>query len=150
VLGIDADRGSVRRFGFDDPPFGSKHHAEVVVSVGVVLVERNRVPVRRDRLLQLEPILEDDPEIAVPVRPLGLELETSLDQCDGLLTSCLLMGEDAREVQRVGMVGGNFEDPAVDLPRGRPLLGLLQRDRDRQRLVETQRAVVARRLGGPD
>ena len=60
------------------------------------------------------------------------------------------MGEDAREVQRVGMVGVDFKDPAVDLPRGRPLLGLLQRDRDRQRLVETQRTVVARRLGRPD
>jgi hypothetical protein len=53
-------------------------------------------------------------------------------------------------VQRVGMVGGDFENPAVDLPRGCPLLALLQHDRDRQRLVETQRAVVARQLGRPD
>jgi hypothetical protein len=52
-------------------------------------------------------------------------------------------------VQSVGMVGRDFEDPAVDLPRGRPLLGLLQHDRDRQRLVEAQRAVVAR-LPRPD
>ena len=93
--------------------------------VGVGRIECNRALVRRDRLVQPEPILEDDPEIAVPVRPLGLERETSLDQSDGLLASRVLMGEDPREVQRVGMVGRGFEDPAVDLSGGRPLLGLL-------------------------
>jgi hypothetical protein len=113
-------------------------------------IERNRVLVCRDRLVQLEPILENDPEIAVPVRPLGLELEASLDQPDGLLAPFLLMGEHSREVQRAGVVGRGLEEPAVDLTGGRPLLVLLERDRDRQRLVEAQRAVVARRLGRPD
>jgi hypothetical protein len=53
-------------------------------------------------------------------------------------------------VQRVGVVGRDLEDPAVDLPGGRPLLGLLQHDRDRQRLVDAQLAVVAGRVGRPD
>jgi hypothetical protein len=35
------------------------------------------------------------------------------------------MGEHPREVERVGMVGDDFEDPAVDLAGGRPLLVLL-------------------------
>jgi hypothetical protein len=60
------------------------------------------------------------------------------------------MGENTREVQRVGMVGRHFEDAAVDLASGRPLLGLLQHDRDRQRFVEAQRAVVAWQLGRPN
>ena len=150
VVGIDTNCGSIRRFRFNDPSLGSEHHAEIAVGIGVIRVECNRMLVRRDRLVQLEPILEDDPEIAVPVRPLGLELETSLDQSDGLLAPRLLVGENPREVQRVGMVGRDFEDPAVDLPGGRPLLGLLQHDRDRQRLVEAQRAVVARLLRRPD
>jgi len=120
------------------------------VGVRVVRIERDRVLVGGDRLVQREPVLEDDPEVAVPVRPLGFELEAPLDQGDGPLASRLLVGEDTREMQRVGVVGRDFEDLPVDLSRDRPLLGLLQRDRDRQRLVETQRAVVARRLGGPD
>jgi hypothetical protein len=53
------------------------------------------------------------------------------------------MGEHAGEVQRRGMVGRDLEDAAVDLAGRRPLLGLLQRDRDRQRLVEAERPVVS-------
>ena len=80
----------------------------------------------------------------------SLELEASLDQSDGLLASRLLMGENSREVQRTGMVGRRAEDGAVDLGSGRPLLGLLQHDRHRERFVEAQRAVVARQLRRPD
>ena len=49
--------------------------------------------VLRDRLIQLELIPQDDRQIAVPVRPTGLELETSRDQLDGLLAPPFLMGE---------------------------------------------------------
>jgi hypothetical protein len=150
VVGIYANSGSIRRFRFDDPSFGSEHHAEIVVGIGVIRIERNRMVVRRDRVVKLEPVLENDPEIAVPVRPVGLEFETFLDQSDGRLALRLLMGENPREVQRVRMVGLRFEDAAVDRPSGRPLLGLLQQDRDRQRLVEAQPAVVAWQFRRPD
>ena len=120
------------------------------MGVGVIRIECNRMLERDDRLVQLEPILEDDPEIAVPVRLIGLELETSPEQSKGLVAARLLMGENAREMKRAGMVGRGLEDPAVDLPRGCPLLVLLQDDRDRQRLVEAQRAIVARQLGRSD
>ena len=52
------------------------------------------------------------------------------------------MGKHAGVAQRAGMVGHDFEDRFVHLRRRRPLLGLLQRDRDRQRLVDAQRSVV--------
>ena len=150
VVGVDANGRSIRRLRFDDLSFGSQHDAQVVVSVCVIRVECDRLLVRRGRLVQLKPILQDDPEIAVPVGPIGLELEASRDQGDGLLALRLLMRENSREVQRVGMVGLRVEDGAVDLRSGRPLLGLLQHDRDRQRFVEAQRAIGARRLRRPD
>jgi hypothetical protein len=40
------------------------------------------------------------------------------------------------------VVGRNLEDGFVDLRCCRPLLCLLQRDRDRQRLVDAQGSVV--------
>jgi hypothetical protein len=55
------------------------------------------------------------------------------------------VGEHAGEVQRARVVGRGFEDAPVDLSGRCPLLGLLQRDRDRQRLVDAQRTVIARR-----
>ena len=67
--------------------------AEIVVRIGMIRIERNRALIRGDRLVQLESIPQDDPQIAVPVRPIGLELETPLDQRDGLLAPPLLMGE---------------------------------------------------------
>ena len=149
VVGVDSNRGSICRLRFDDTSLRAEDDAEVVVGVRVIRVEGDRLLVRRDRLVQPEPILQDDPEIAVPVGPIGLELETSLDQRDGLVASRLLMGEHSGEVQRTGMVGRDLEDAAVDLRSRRPLLGLLQHDRDRERLVEAQRSVVARQLRRP-
>ena len=58
----------------------------------------------------------------------------------------LLMGEHAGVVQGVGMVGRDLEDPAIDVARGRPLLVLLELDRDRDRFVEADGAVLRRRL----
>ena len=61
--------------------------------IGVVRIECNRASIGGDRLVQPESILQDDPQVAVPVRPIGLELETPLDQRDCLLAPRLLMGE---------------------------------------------------------
>ena len=112
------------------------------MGVRVVRIEGDRLLVRRDRLVQPEAILQHDPEVAVPVGPIGLELEAPRDQRDGVVVQLLLMGEHTGEVQRAGMVGRDLEDGSVDLRSRRPLLGLLQRDRDRQRLVDAQGSVV--------
>jgi hypothetical protein len=106
-------------------------------------VEGERLLVGGDRLVQAEAVLQDDPEVAVPVGAIGLERQAPLDQRDRVVAMCLLMCEDAREVQGGGMVGSNLEDAAVDLRGRRPLLGLLERNRDRQRLVDTERPVVS-------
>ena len=130
-------------------PVRAKDDAEVVVGVRVVRVEGDRPLVRRDRLVQPEAILQHDPEVAVPVGPIGLELEAPRDQRDGVVVQLLLMREHTGEVQRAGMVGRDLEDASVDLRSRRPLLGLLQRDRDRQRLVDAQRSVVNGRFRRP-
>ena len=72
-------------------------------------------PICGDRIGQPEPILQNDAQIAVPVGALGLELETPLDQRDCLLAARPLMGEHAREVQRVSMVWRDLENRAVDV-----------------------------------
>jgi hypothetical protein len=54
------------------------------------------------------------------------------------------MCEHAREVQRIRVVRRDFENRGVDIRRSLPLLRLLQRDADRDRLVERQGAVGAR------
>ena len=97
VLRIDADGGSICRFGFDRLVLGPQDNAEIVVRVGMVRIERNRASIRDDRIVQLESILQDDPEIAVPVRAIGLELETPLDQRDCLARSA---PADARALLR--------------------------------------------------
>ena len=93
MVGTRANGGSVGRFRFDDIALRPQQDTEIVVRVGMVRVERNRAPTRDDRLVQPEPIPQDDPQVAVPVRPIGLELETPLDQLDCLLAPPLLMGE---------------------------------------------------------
>ena len=111
--------------------------------VRVLRVERDRALVGGGRLVQPQAVLQDDAEVAVPVGAIGLELEAPLDQRDGVVAAALLLREHAGEVQRAGMVGRDLEDAAVDLRGRRPLLGLLERDRDRERLVDAQRPVVS-------
>ena len=93
VFGIDSSGDSICRFGFDRSVLGPQDHTEIVVRIGVIRIKRNRALVCDDRIVQLESILQNDPQIAVPVRPIGLELETPLDQRDCLLAPRLLMGE---------------------------------------------------------
>jgi hypothetical protein len=112
-------------------------------------VDGDRAPIRVGCAVEREPVLQDDAEVAVPVGPLGLELEAAFDQFDGVVRLPLLVREDAREVQRVRMIRCNFENRGVDVRRGLPLLGLLQRDANRDRLVERQGAVGARRVTPP-
>ncbi len=149
MVGVDLDRRSICRLRIDDASLRAEDDAEVVVGVRVLRVESDRPLVRGGRFVQPEAILQDDPEIAVPVGPIGLELETPRDQRDGVVVSLLLMGEHSGEVQRAGMIGRDFEDAPVDLRSRRPLLGLLQHDRDRQRLVEAQGSVVTGRFRRP-
>ena len=101
------------------------------------------------RVIQPEAILQHDSEVAVPVGPIGLELEAPRDQRDGVVGQLLLMGEHPGEMQRAGMVGRDLEDGLVDFRGCRPLLGLLQRDGDRQRLVDAQGSVVNVRFRRP-
>ena len=59
-------------------------------------------------------------------------------QTKSIITSTLLMGEHTRVVQRFGMVGGDVENPVIDLLRLSELLVFLQEDGDRNRLLESQ------------
>ena len=98
-----------------------------------------------DRLVQLEAIAQDDPQIAVPVRSIGLELETPLDQLDRPIAPPLLMGEHSRVVDRVGQVGRHLEHAAVDVARRHPLVVLLEPNRDRYRFIQADGAVARHR-----
>ena len=82
--------------------------------------------------------LQDDAEIAVPVRLLGREREAALDQRNGFVAAPLLVREHAGVVQRTRMIGRGLEDSAVQLVRLGELLVLLQKDRERDRLLERQ------------
>ena len=146
VLGIQVNRSSISLLRLHHPSLRPEHHTEIVVRVGVLRVERDRALVRAGRPVQLESILQHDAQVAVPVRPPGLELEASLDQRDRLLALRLLVGEHPREVQGIRAVGRDVEDAAVDVRSGRPLLVLLQDDGDRDRLVHAQPATAGGQL----
>ena len=58
----------------------------------------------------------------------------------GFFVSPLLMRKNARIVQRAGMIGRRLEHAAVDLVGLNELLVLLQKNGDRNRLLERQLA----------
>jgi hypothetical protein len=57
------------------------------------------------------------------------------------------MGEHARVVHGVRIIGRDLEDSAVHVARSHPLVALLQLDRERERFIQTDGAV--RRRGYP-
>ena len=127
-------------------PFGrAQQHAQIAVGVGMFRVELDRARERRDRLVDARLRLVGDAEVAVPVRATGLAGEAALHQREGLVAASSLLGEDARVVQRIGMIGRGREDPAVERLGLGELLIPLQKDGDGDRLVERQ--IAASRVG---
>ena len=70
--------------------------------------------------------LEDDAEIAAPVRLIGHEREAPLDEREGFIVPPLLMREHASVVQRARMIRCRLEHAAVELPGLDELLVSLQ------------------------
>ena len=102
VVGIDADRGSIRRLRLDDPSLRPEHHAEVVVRVGVLRIECDRalVRARSPRPARADPAGRSRGCCASPpARARARDFARSARRPRSL--SRLLMGEHAREVQRV-------------------------------------------------
>src|SRR5207237_2449529 len=85
-------------------------------------------------------VLEDEAGIAVPVRLIGHEHEAALDQREGFAVAFLLMREHPGIVQRTRMIGDSLEYSAVDFLSVGELLVLLQKNRERHRLLERQLA----------
>ena len=85
VVGVDADRRSIRRLRVGDASLRTQDDAEVVVRVRVLQVERDSPLVRRDRLVQPEPSCRTIPRLLCQSAPIGLELETPRDQRDGIV-----------------------------------------------------------------
>ena len=115
VLGVEANGGPIRGFGFDRSARRPQQHAKIAVRIRMIGIERNRAPVGGDRLVELALRLEDDAEIAVAIRAVGHEREALLDESDTLVAAAQLMGEHARVVQRVGIVGRDLENRAIQL-----------------------------------
>ena len=129
---------SIRGFGFGRPARRPQQHAEIAVRIRMTGIERNRALVGGNRVVELALRLEDDAQIAVAIRAVGHEGEAPLDERDALVAAALLMGEHACVMQRVGIVGRDLEDRAVQLLRLGELLVLLQEDGDHNRLPERQ------------
>jgi hypothetical protein len=108
------------------------------MGVRVARIDGDRTPVRVDCEVQPFVRLEDDAEVAVPVRLIGHERDASLDEREGLVVPPLLMREHTGVVQRTRMIGCSLEYPAVHLVGLNELLVFLQNDRERDRLLERQ------------
>ena len=111
VLGIQVNRSSICLLRLHHPSLRPEHHTEIVVRVGVLRIERDRALVRAGRPVQLESILQHDAQVAVPVRPLGLELEAPLDQRDRLLALRLLVGEHPEKCRASAQSGATSRMP---------------------------------------
>ena len=82
--------------------------------------------------------LEDDAEVAVPVRLIRHQRDASFDQCEGFLVPPLLVREHAGVVQRTRMIGCHLEHATVNLVGLDEMFISLQKDRERNRFLERQ------------
>jgi hypothetical protein len=79
-------------------------------------VEGDRAAVGLHGGLEPAVLLEDDAQVAVPVRLVRAEREAALDERDCVFLPSLLMREDTRVVQRAGMIGGHVEHSSIQFP----------------------------------
>ena len=114
----------------DTLPGRSQQHSQIVVGIGVAWIDFDRTPIRVDCGVQPLIRLKHDAEVAVPVRLIRHERDTSLNERESFLVSSLLVRKQAGVVQRPRMIGRHFEHAAIDLAGCNELLTLLQNDRD--------------------
>src|SRR5687767_10593352 len=109
MFGIQPYGIEISGFRFERMTGRPQQHPQIVVGVRMFWVDSYRSPVRVD--CQIEPVvrLEDDTEIAVPVRLLGDERNASLDERNGVLVSPFLMREHAGVVQGSRMIGHGLQ-----------------------------------------
>ncbi len=135
---VESDSCAIRGFRFDRLSGRPQQHSQIVMGVRMARIDCDRTPVRVDRAVKPVTRLEDDAEVAVPVRLIGHEREAPLDEREGFAVPPLLMREHTGVVQRTGMIGRRLEHAAVHLVGLGQLLVLLQKDRERDRLLERQ------------
>src|SRR5262245_52403597 len=101
-------------------------------------IDGDRTPIRLNCRVQPVVRLEYDAKVAAPIRLVGHERDTPLDEREGFVVPPLLMREHACVVQGSGMIGYRLEHPAVHLLGFGKLLVFLQQDRQGDRLLERQ------------
>ena len=128
MFGVQPDGRAIGGFRFDRASGRPQQHTQIVVSIGVTGIDRDRAPIRRDGRFQPAILLKDDAAVAAPVRLAGREREAALDQREGFAIASLLVCKQAGVVQSARMIGRLLEHPAVDRVGLGELLVLLQQD----------------------
>src|ERR1700752_2002735 len=111
MVGTQAYCRSVGSLGFLRPANGAQQDAEVVVRVGVTRVDRDGTFVLGDRIPESTVGLQNNPEIAVPVRLIRAEREALPDEVDGLIGSALLVRQQAGVVKSRRLMWHHIEHP---------------------------------------
>jgi hypothetical protein len=91
MIGTQADCRSVGSLGFFRPASGAQQDGEIAVRVSVAGVDRDGAFVLGDRILESAVGLQNNPEIAMPVRLIRAEREALPDEVDGFIGSALLV-----------------------------------------------------------
>ena len=99
---IQLDGCAIRGFRFDRLSGRPQQHPQIVVGVRVVRIDGDRASVRLNCAVQPVVRLEDDAEVAAPVRLIGHERDAPLDEREGFVVPPLLMREHAGVVQARG------------------------------------------------
>ena len=140
VAGVQSNCGAIRSFGFRRPSCRPEQHPEIAVGIRVPGVEGDRTAVGVHGCFQLAVRLQDDAQVAVPVRLIRAQGEAALDERDRVFRLPLLMGKDARVVQRPGMIGGHVEHAPIQLSGRQEVTVPLQLDGECDRLFDRQLA----------
>ncbi len=138
MVGTQADCRSVGGLGLFRPASGAQQDAEIAVRVRVAGVDLNGAFVLGDRIPESAVGLQNNPEIAMPVRLIRAEREALPDEVDGVIGSALLVRQQAGVVKSVWMVWRHIEHPGIELLCLGQVMLLLQLDRQRDGLVDRQ------------
>ena len=138
MVGTQADSRAVCGLCFCGPTGGAQQDAEIAVRVSVAGIDRNGAFVLGDRIPESAVGLQNNPEIAMPVRLIRAQREALPDEFDGFVGSALLVRQQAGVVQSVWMVWRHIQHPGIELFCLGQVMLLLQLNRQRDGLIDRQ------------